>query len=604
MDTAKLANIFEEMLDLIATRIIEPWALVNTDNEPDFEPDLVDASDLDSDDRIKVRAAWRHYLSRLGVTWTYCPYGNFPNREGCVSVADLMTEKGTTTLFIPNEVAEKAIQDDRLPNQEDIPRKPSSKKLNADGTPSTTGETIMRAARNKTQYEHLSQIEPSSDDRRIIFQFTNGTNFSWSVVDHKFYHGDTGLEFGQVHFDNILWGVDATGSVIKPGRPSFFDSLVGKCKTGWAANFFRILSLYISKRVEDFRKSGSYKLVQKRLNKLDTMVDRDIIWPIESLAKNNFVAQMNLDNLCKQVFRGEKVMSFKEMQESGLDKWFFKNVGDRVAPRYLRNDGENWNMDEDVYANDDARQFILGNYMDQYRGCVKAGMGDLFQYVWEKHQFPIDGTSYNLNRFKECFDFLIGLGYDGKRLMDYLFNDLDHQGLGQRVGRYIEEVTLVRDYARMAHAVVGRDFDRYPRNLKTAHDIVSRNYRVNKSEVLSKRYEEVCGDFKHLSYTGEKYSIVVPQTLDLVVKEGQALNHCVANYIEGLVAKQYAIVFLRNNESLDKSLVTVQVQDGKVVQSKGVNNRHPSQEEQGVIDKYEEQLAKQKKLPLVLEGAA
>ena len=36
MDTAKLANIFEEMLDLIATRIIEPWALVNTDNEPDL----------------------------------------------------------------------------------------------------------------------------------------------------------------------------------------------------------------------------------------------------------------------------------------------------------------------------------------------------------------------------------------------------------------------------------------------------------------------------------------------------------------------------------------------------------------------------------------
>ena len=593
MDTAKLANIFEDMLNLIATRITEPDALVNTDNDPDFEPDLVDFNDLDSDERIKVRAAWRHYLSRLGVTWTYCPYGNFPNREGCVSVADLMTDKGTTTLFIPNEVAKKAIQDDRLPNQEDIPRKASSKKVNADGSLSTTGETIMRAARNKTQYFNLARIEPAADDRGIVFVFDNETSFRWSVVDHKFYHGDTGLEFGQSHFGNIVWDSTAT---IKPGHYSFFSTLAGKCKTGWVGNFFRILSKYISKQVEDCRREGAYKLTQKRLNKLDTMVNRDIIWPIESLAKNNFVAQMNLDNLCEQVFRGGKVMSFKEMQESGLDKWFFQHVGERVAPRYLRNDGNHWNMEEDVYANDDQRQFILGNYINQYRGCVKAGMGDLFKYVWERHQFPLDGTEYNLRRFKECFDFLVGLGYNGKRLMDYVFSDLDHQGLGQRVGRYMEEMTLIRDYARMAHAVVGGDFDRYPRYLKTAHDIVSRNYRVNKSEVLSKRYAELCEDFKKFAWKGEKHSVVVPQTLDLVVKEGQALNHCVANYIEGLVAKEYAIVFLRDNEDLDKPLVTVQVKDGKVVQAKGVNNRPVTREEQEALDKYEEQLAKQKEM--------
>lgn len=586
MDLAKLSGIFSEMCDRVAARILN------------LTEDEVIASDLEGEERIKVRAAWRHYLTRLGVTWAYSKYDVYMKDapEGHVAIMDFMTDKGTTTLFIPNEVAEKAILDDTLPNQEDIPRKASSEKSSLGGNANTTGEQIMRAARNTTEYVNLVSIEPTADDRGIVFQFSNGTSFHWSVVDHKFYHGNTGTEFGQSHFGNIMWGTDSAGQLIKPGHESFFTTLAGKSKTGWVGNFFRILSLYIKKRVEDLRREGAYKLAQKRLNKLDTMVDRDLIWPIESLAKNNFVAQMNLDNLCQQVFKGGKVLSFKDMQESGLDKWFFKHVAERVAPRYLRNDNNHWNMNDDVYADDDRRQFILGNYMDRYRGYAKAGMADLFQYVWEKHNFPLDGNNYNLNRFKECYDYLVGLGYDGKRLMDYLFDDLDHQGLGQHISSQINGLDLLRDYARMATAVVGRDFDRYPRYLKTAHDVVMRNYRVNKSQVLSNKYESLYEGLKRLEYKGEKFSIVVPKTLDLVVKEGQALNHCVANYIDGLVEGQYAIVFLRDNEDLDKPLVTVQVHGDRVSQARGVNNRPVTQEEQAFLDKFAGQLAKQKEM--------
>lgn len=596
MDLVKLGGIFQDMCDLVSTRILQPQDLVNEDNDPDFDPDLVDCTELDGEDKIKARAAWRHYLTRLGVTWGYSNYDVYmlDAPEGHVAIMDFMTDKGTTTLFIPNHVAERAILLGHLPKQEDIPRKPSSKKLNADGTPvTTTGEPIMRAARNTTQYFNLAQIEPTADDRGIVFKFDNGTSFRWSVVDHKFYHGDTGTEFGQSHFGNIVWDSTAT---IKPGHESFFSTLAGKSKTGWVGNFFSILSRFIKKRVEDLRRDGAYRLAQKRLNKLDTMIDRDLIWPIESLAKNNFVAQMNLDNLCQQVFKGDRVLSFKDMQESGLDKWFFKHVAERVAPRYLRNDNNHYNMNDDVYADDDRRQFILGNYMDRYRGFAKAGLADIFQYVWEKHNFPLDGGAYNLNRFKECYDFLIGLGYDPKRLMDYVFDDLDHQGLGQHVNSQANGLDLLRDYARMATAVVGRDFDRYPRYLKTAHDIVMRNYRVNKSQVLVKKYEALYEGLKRLEYKGEKFSIVAPQTLDLVVKEGQALNHCVANYIDGLVEGQYAIVFLRDNEDLDRPLVTVQVHGDRISQARGVNNRATTREEQDFLDLYAGQLAKQKKM--------
>jgi hypothetical protein len=582
MDLEKLCEILETECQKVVGRIAgNPY---------------ISLDGVEGEDRERARAAWRHRLSRHGVTWKYDPDGyGHTEPEGHVAVADFLVDKGETTLFIPNELANKTLELGCLPDPERKPRR-SSEKLDADGNPVTTGETIMRAARNTTQYVNLASVEPSEDGRRIVFKFDNGTSFSWSVVEFKFFHGDTGLEFGQSHFGNVVWGTNQHAELIRPGHSTFFSTIQSRAKQGWVNNFFRILSLYIKKRVEDLQRAGAYRLAQKRLNKLDTMLDKDLIWPIESLAKNNFVAQMNLDNLCKQVFRGERVLSFKEMQESGLDKWFFAHVGERVAPRYLRNDNNHWNMEEDVYADDDNRQFILGNYIDQYRGFVKADMAGIFQYVWEKHKFPLDGNGYGIARFKECYDYLVGLGYDGKRLMDYVFDDLEHQGLGQHAGRQIDELTLIRDYARMATAVVGRDFDRYPRYIKTAHDIVSRNYRVNQSKILAKKYEQVCEGMKHLEHKGEKYSIVVPKSVDLVVKEGQALNHCVANYIEGLVAGQYAIVFLRDNEDLDKPLVTVQIHGDRVSQARGVNNRPASREEQEYLDKYAGQLAKQKEL--------
>lgn len=580
-----LDRLLREMCDRVAARILM------------LPEDEVIAQDLEGEDRIRVRAAWRHYLTRLGASWKYSRHDlhKVDGPDGHVSIIDGMTEKGTTTIFLPEGVVQKAIVDGCLPSQDSLPRKSSPEKVARVGMDSNTGEQIMRAARNTTQYSRLNQIEPSNDDKRIVFRFDNSTHFEWSVVDHKFYHGDTGAEFGAVHFGNIVWGSDE--EIIKPGHESFFKDLSKKCKTGWVNNFFRILSLYIEKRVEDHRREKeSYRLMRRRLNKLDTMVNREIIWPIESLAKNNFVAQMNIDNLCKQVFKGSRVLSFNDMQETGLDKWFFRHVSERVAPRYLRDDERAWNVDADVYADDDRRQFILGNYMDRYRGFAKAGMADLWQHVWETHHYPIDGSNYMLARFKESFDYLVGLGYEPKRLMDYLFDDLDHQGLAQNIGTQINGMELVRDYARMATAVVGRDFDRYPRYLKTAHDIVMRNYRVNKSKVLSNKYDSLYEGLKRLEYKGEKFSIVVPQTLDLIVREGQSLNHCVSNYIDGLVEGQYAIVFLRDNEDLEKPLVTVQVHGDRVSQCRGVNNRGVTQEEQAFIDKFAEQISKQKEM--------
>ena len=464
----------------------------------------------------------------------------------------------------------------------------------------------MRATKNKTDYANLTSVIPSADDKRVVFTFENGTDFSWCVFDFKFYHGDTGKEFGESHFKNIVWGEEANPIegqapiVIKPGHKKFFDFIDSKSKEGWVSNFFKILSKWINDRVENQRRNGAHVRYQQKMNKLETLCRAEVIAPVESLAKNNFVKEMNLDRVCKSVFRGDKIVSFKEMRDDNLDAWFFQHVSERAHPRYLREE-DPYNQNADVYAGDESREFILGNYMENYRIFVRGEMGDLFRYVWENHKYAFTMQSYYFDRFKETMKRLATYGYDQKRLMEYIFRDLPNQGLSQHMGKHnLEGMDLLNDYARMS-LDMDRDFDKYPRYLKTAHDIAAKNYKVNKSKVLSGKYEKVRENLKQMEYKGEKFSVLVPESLDLIVKEGTSLNHCVASYIEGVVNGEFAILFLRSNEDLEKSLVTVQVKDGRVLQSHGQSNRPPNEEEVKFLGKFAESLNKQKEM--VLEAA-
>jgi phosphoribosylaminoimidazole-succinocarboxamide synthase len=237
--------------------------------------------------------------------------------------------------------------------------------------------------------------------------------------------------------------------------------------------------------------------------------------------------------------------------------------------------------------------------MDNYREFVKQGVPEWFRHVWDKYKFPLNTMGYGYNQFIQNVKTLNGFGYNVNSLLDYVFDKLPHQGIDQHVGRNIDEMQMILDYAKMS-SEMDRDFDKYPRCLKMAHDIAMKNYKVKKSKVLCDKYEKIREDLKKLETKGEKYSVVVPESLAEIVREGTLLNHCVAQYIEGVVAGTYAILFLRANDDLQSPLVTLQYQDGHVVQSRGQNNRSTTKEEQDEIDNFVQKMNKQKELEVEL----
>lgn len=546
------------------------------------EDEFVDVSDMDAEDLVRVRSPFRTWLQRAGigrreVNWTWSPVSRYA-LPGQACIGDFTMKGEKAVLDIPMELVEAGVLPEVLVER----KRPEG--------------PIVRGSRNTTRYEGLAGVGPSEDGRKIVFKFKNDTSFSWSIVDKKFYHSDTGVEFAQSHFGNIVWGE------AKPGCPSFFETLYKTADEGWVKNLFAILSNWVRRQVDNHRRHGAYRLQEKRLNRLDTMCSPEVIGPIESLAKNNFIDRMNLDRVCQRAFVGDKILGFSDIKEKyALDAWFLRHSEERVGTQYIRDD-RYAREEDDIYA-DENREWILGNYMEIYCAWTRAGMDDLFRHCWEEHRYVFTQTGYYFDELKDTFNQLKGWGYNLRRVVDYILRDLPMQGMMPKInGNTPHELTLLRDYARMM-VEMDRKFDRYPKpSLKLGHDIAAKNYRVKKSEILAKKYECIKEGLKRYEFAADGYVVIVPPTMASVVQEGASLNHCVASYVDGMMEGKYAILFLRKEDAPEKSLVTIQVHDTSISQARGQNNRSVTEEEQNIIDKFVAQLNKQKEL--VMEEAA
>lgn len=132
---------------------------------------------------------------------------------------------------------------------------------------------------------------------------------------------------------------------------------------------------------------------------------------------------------------------------------------------------------------------------------------------------------------------------------------------------------LLRDYVSMAQQMEV-EYDRFPRSLQIAHDLMQRNYRYKEDELTKKAFEKNAAKHQYLCYhpVKEDYFITLPQTPQDLVKEGQDLNHCVASYAKQVSQGKTLILFLRQKEAPEKPFITIEWRDHQVAQVSGYGN--------------------------------
>ena len=167
-----------------------------------------------------------------------------------------------------------------------------------------------------------------------------------------------------------------------------------------------------------------------------------------------------------------------------------------------------------------------------------------------------------------------------------------------------QEVNDYHDYLQLAAGLgynLDDDWILYPKNLKERHDQLTEEQNERKAELEKesddKKDRKLKRTIKRKGWTRyemetEQLLIRLPKCAHEIRKEGNAQHHCVANYMDRMVAGETCILFIRKKEEQDKSYYTVEVKDNEVIQVRGKYNVAPSEDVEEFMKVFKKNIRK------------
>lgn len=190
-------------------------------------------------------------------------------------------------------------------------------------------------------------------------------------------------------------------------------------------------------------------------------------------------------------------------------------------------------------------------------------------------------------RIETDFPIYTNYNLDFRRMVDYITRDLYYQGIDSF--DYSSERTY-RDYLSMCSEMYkdnNKSFDKYPRYLKTQHDMIVRRYNIYHKLYQDDNIKNIADKYKNLVKEVDKFKFYLPETSDEILEEGRNQHNCVASYINNYSEGKCILVFVRNKKTPEESYLTLELSlDLEIVQAKGLCNRELTKDEKKLVDKW------------------
>ena len=158
-----------------------------------------------------------------------------------------------------------------------------------------------------------------------------------------------------------------------------------------------------------------------------------------------------------------------------------------------------------------------------------------------------------------------------------------------------------KDYIRMQQAT-GLQLttaNMFPRNLKEEHDKMTKAIKTMKDLEKNERYQEMTRHYSdQYSFAYKDLIIVVPESLEDIVREGNEQHHCVASYVNRVAAGETCILFVRHIDAPDKPFYTMEVQGVSIIQCRGKYNKDQTPEVKQFLAKFKKEIEKRKELSI------
>lgn len=144
-------------------------------------------------------------------------------------------------------------------------------------------------------------------------------------------------------------------------------------------------------------------------------------------------------------------------------------------------------------------------------------------------------------------------------------------------------MTEHRDYIAQAKKM-GAPCVLYTNDVTRSHKVATRNYNACFTAEQEAAFKEKYNGFK--PWVGNGYTVVCPQSTQDMKMEGTALNHCSYSYVPKVIKGICEVLFLRKEDTPDKSLITMEIRENELVQVAGYANRQASDEEMKAVKAY------------------
>ena len=130
----------------------------------------------------------------------------------------------------------------------------------------------------------------------------------------------------------------------------------------------------------------------------------------------------------------------------------------------------------------------------------------------------------------------------------------------------------------------------YPDNITEAHDNLYMQLQLVEDPEMDKKIKQISSIISLNNYEDDTYKIYPANSIADLVDESSQQNNCVRTYCSRIANNECQVYFMRKKEDLNKSFVTIEVRNNKIVQARIKYNELPDDKTNSLLKKWETKL--------------
>ena len=182
----------------------------------------------------------------------------------------------------------------------------------------------------------------------------------------------------------------------------------------------------------------------------------------------------------------------------------------------------------------------------------------------------------------DAFDYILNLKLNIEKVIKYIGIDVDSE--------YLMYYTDYLDICNKLKLDLADKDIIYPKDLNESYKKVVNEYINSKNKDNNIKFIAISDILQINNYEDDTYIIRPVKTIDELIEESYQQHNCVRQYYEKIIYNNAQIYFLRKKDELNKSFITIEVNNNKIVQALGKYNKPINEEMTHLLNVWENSL--------------